>query len=522
MDAKRVVGWAVVVLLLLGCGLPTATVTPGTATVTPVAGMPNPASVFCQENGGRLEIRTAPDGGQTGYCIFPDGSECEEWAYFRGECAPGSTGMPNPASVFCRENGGRSEIRTAPDGGQTGYCIFPDGSECEEWAYFRGECAPGAAPDTAELIALVQAGFPPDAFGGIAVLPLAVPPGSAPLWAVYSYGMRNWSLTPPPSMFFAIYTHDGNWRELSYLELESAGPEMVSPDYLDEGGVAQVQISPDRIWLEAHGGVGAHGGTYHLLSFDGTSLTVAVSATGSSPGVGELADVNGDGVLDVVIDASDYYVFCYACGVRLAQFVVYYWDAPDAQMMEATLQPFLMGQPQPMRDLVNPAVAAAEAGLWQEALALITQAEALLPSYPEADAWTLAWDAGLIRLHAQARQQDAASGPYPLLSNVFYGDYAAAVNLMRPYAPAQIFSTSSPLIVGTPAESWEGALSQHILDSANAALAIHPELAPAYFMRGWARYLADPADPQAGADVDQAVALAPDDAFFAQCAAYLP
>jgi len=23
-------------------------------------------------------------------------------------------------------------------------CIFPDGSECEEWAYLRGECGPGA------------------------------------------------------------------------------------------------------------------------------------------------------------------------------------------------------------------------------------------------------------------------------------------------------------------------------------------------------------------------------------------
>lgn len=44
--------------------------------------LPNPASVYCEEQGGTLEIRTNPDGSQTGYCIFPDGSECEEWIYF--------------------------------------------------------------------------------------------------------------------------------------------------------------------------------------------------------------------------------------------------------------------------------------------------------------------------------------------------------------------------------------------------------------------------------------------------------
>ncbi len=50
------------------------------------SGLPNPASQFCVEKGYELEIRTKPDGSQTGYCIFPDGSECEEWAYYRGEC----------------------------------------------------------------------------------------------------------------------------------------------------------------------------------------------------------------------------------------------------------------------------------------------------------------------------------------------------------------------------------------------------------------------------------------------------
>ncbi len=54
-------------------------------------GLPNPASVYCEDQGGTLEIRTDVDGGQYGVCIFDDGSECDEWAYFRGECQPGDS-----------------------------------------------------------------------------------------------------------------------------------------------------------------------------------------------------------------------------------------------------------------------------------------------------------------------------------------------------------------------------------------------------------------------------------------------
>ncbi len=55
---------------------------------------------------------------------------------------PVQVGMPNPASVNCLQKGNRHEIRTAADGSQNGVCIFPDGSTCDEWAYFRGECKP--------------------------------------------------------------------------------------------------------------------------------------------------------------------------------------------------------------------------------------------------------------------------------------------------------------------------------------------------------------------------------------------
>ena len=48
----------------------------------PAVGLANPASVFCIKSGGRLEIRTTA-AGQVGICIFPDGREMEEWAFWR-------------------------------------------------------------------------------------------------------------------------------------------------------------------------------------------------------------------------------------------------------------------------------------------------------------------------------------------------------------------------------------------------------------------------------------------------------
>ncbi len=62
------------------------TSTPTASNLTPTTELPNPASKFCIEQGYNLTIRTNPNGSQTGYCVFPNGSECEEWAYFRGEC----------------------------------------------------------------------------------------------------------------------------------------------------------------------------------------------------------------------------------------------------------------------------------------------------------------------------------------------------------------------------------------------------------------------------------------------------
>ncbi len=96
---KRIIALAIILLTLTACTTPQTQGTPDSAsTDMPQANMPNPASVYCEQNGGKLEIVAAADGSQSGICVFPNGSTCDEWAYYRGECSPAVIGATSTAS----------------------------------------------------------------------------------------------------------------------------------------------------------------------------------------------------------------------------------------------------------------------------------------------------------------------------------------------------------------------------------------------------------------------------------------
>ncbi len=107
---KRIFAYTIVLIALAACAAPRTPAAPDPAptatppavldpapTATLPAAMPNPASVYCTQTGNKLEIRTAADGSQYGVCFFPDGSTCDEWAYYRGECGLAVPQSPTPA-----------------------------------------------------------------------------------------------------------------------------------------------------------------------------------------------------------------------------------------------------------------------------------------------------------------------------------------------------------------------------------------------------------------------------------------
>ena len=332
------------------------------------------------------------------------------------------------------------------------------------------------------------------AWEGVEVLPL-----TPELWAAFTFGFR--SFDPLQNHAVAIFTQAGGaWVELGRVELECG-------DYVDSASVRQVFLDTGSIWLAADTGTGAHSGCFDLLRWDGSALTIAASGFNSSPGAGDVRDVDGDGQPEVVLNATDPYVFCYACGVRLYNISILRWDGTELLPVELTRLPD--DTVADLRDANNRAVELASASLFPAALPLIDAALAYAPSDER-----VYWNHQLIHALADGRRDYTDSSPFPLLNWIFYGDWDAALAELQEYTPAQIFDPQRAILQESAASGWEETLADWILTFSGPALAAQPDLAPAWFLQGWARFIKDPSDPAAAADVEQAARLAPDTALY--------
>ena len=142
---KRIFTFVIILMALTACtALQVQTLEPA-ATDMPQVGMPNPASVYCEQNRNKLEIQTASDGSQNGICVFPHGSICDEWAYFRGEC--GAAAQKSPTSAIVVEATSTASGGNTEENASGGY-MPPGTSEkiADWWGVIKGT-QPGAQYD---------------------------------------------------------------------------------------------------------------------------------------------------------------------------------------------------------------------------------------------------------------------------------------------------------------------------------------------------------------------------------------
>jgi putative hemolysin len=137
---KRILTVVIILMALTACTAPQPQAIPEPAATDMLrVNMPNPASIYCEQNGNTLEIRTADDGSQNGICVFPDGSTCDEWAYYRGECGFASQKNSTPAIVV--------EATSTASGGIGGYMPPGTSEEIADWWGIIKSTEPGAQYD---------------------------------------------------------------------------------------------------------------------------------------------------------------------------------------------------------------------------------------------------------------------------------------------------------------------------------------------------------------------------------------
>jgi putative hemolysin len=141
---KRIITFTIIMLALTACTIFRVNLEP-VATDDSQVNMPNPAAAYCEQNGYEYEIRTADDGSQSGVCVFPDGSICDEWAYFRGEC--GLTEKSTIEATTEASEGGPGRINNSGGNASGGYMAPGTTEEIADWWGVIKSTEPGAQYD---------------------------------------------------------------------------------------------------------------------------------------------------------------------------------------------------------------------------------------------------------------------------------------------------------------------------------------------------------------------------------------
>jgi putative hemolysin len=161
----------------------------------------NPASTYCFDHGGKIEMRES-DMGVQGTCVFSDGSECEEWQYYRGECQPVQTSdntVPSSLVVTTEKDQyatGEPINFTITNSGNTR--LFPIG-----WGYsISGPNGEHYAPN-----------------GVLKMMLVALPPGNSTHWEWNQLDGNKTQASPGRYTITASYSEENTEKEIASSKL---------------------------------------------------------------------------------------------------------------------------------------------------------------------------------------------------------------------------------------------------------------------------------------------------------------
>ena len=235
-----------------------------------------------------------------------------------------------------------------------------------------------------------------------------------------------------------------------------------------------------------------------------------ISSFNSIPDAGSVTDLNGDGQMDLLLNNSDPYIFCYACGLQLYLARFFHWDGE--RLAEAAPRLLPDDRPLHLRAINSHALALADAGLYADALDEIERAAIAAPSDPSVN-----WNALWIRHHLEVSRQLALVSPFPLLSHVFAGDWDFSFEVLWSMDPTTLFS-KTPIPAGSAANGFEQTVGHLLIQYGNSALIVQPERADIHALVAWGRFLLNGYDAEVLSGLEKAAELAPGDPRYTELA----
>ncbi len=437
-----------------------------------------------------------------------------------GGCDRGSDSGPEPVAVATSPSAPTMAPASArpppapPASAQPTSTATPPASPAPEPTLRAEELAEQAADLVSIVLRAITEEFGENELDAVA-LDLGLRDADGTYWATITDGPQPFYQNrngDPVNFFHIVAVHrlnnDNSWsQEIDRISIDTA------PQRTGDAEVVGLDVAPGSAWIVIRGPTGAHAGTLDVIRFDG-SLSTALSHLSSRPKAGEVIDLDGDGLPEFVLNDSNPYVFCYACAVEEAAVRIHRWSGSGLSEVELTVP---LGLPEDATADARRVVALAEADLWREAAALAVETASVSPDHDG-----LRWLSILVNQMAARRLGNAGSPGQPLLTNLFAGEYGAALEQMRAHAPSEVFALDGPLISGTAAETDLATMAVTILDYSERALGQRPDDAAIRAIRALGFALASPDQlDRAREAAGRALELDPADAFLQEVAAFL-